>query len=519
MAAKNGRKDKTPAPARPLSSDRKLRIELIGNIKEKWNINNNATEAIPTHIQNGRELVNWDLSMLQTVSDLANDSPEKDGLEMFRRVVEQGYQERVQEADEPKGLQQADLIYVRDYVDRSRAKTRMDKGRGKTNDVVEEDLDEEMAPAYISDAFAGSKRGRSRGAVDEEDIDKEPAAAKPNKKQRLDVIQSLEEEAKENDELSDLPQEDAQDDQPRGDFPDHVLPVDDEKTKHKKWKRGIEYYWGVQDSKDIVPEDMRPTTEKGVIRRKELEKYGKGTEGVILKALYDLAHMTSGNRKGAWAQIRAKFDKRTGKKKALAFTDIDAAINFFKTGKERGEEEENEPSPEPEDRQPSLLPVAPSGLTRCSKRKTPRLLPRHTSRPRHQLQHHLSRSRPIAPDSILDLDMRVALNSLRAAETDLATARDSRDIAAFDRTEATIVLADHRRAVNLAEGEVSAAYKHIDQCRRRAWEATHGGDVEMEQGEKEGDDHDDHDEAEEGGDEGEGAGGRKELGVRDVDME
>ena len=123
--------------------------------------------------------------------------------------------------------------------------------------------------------------------------------------------------------------------------PDPILPGDSTETLNMKWKRWIEYYWNVTDTRTLVPEHMRPRGKLGEPLNRALQNYGGNnrTRGRVLELLYQLARITKEERKDlAWAEIEKKWkSRRAGSEggKALSDGDVMAALNYFRQLREQ----------------------------------------------------------------------------------------------------------------------------------------------------------------------------------------
>ncbi len=114
-----------------------------------------------------------------------------------------------------------------------------------------------------------------------------------------------------------------------------ILTTDNQETKIKLWKAWIEYYWEVEDCRDLIPEEMlQRDSDKHPLRNRDMKMYGPGRNGEVLELLYELAKITGIQlRDAAWAKIGENWKNRRGGRngnKALSLRDAQYALDHFR---------------------------------------------------------------------------------------------------------------------------------------------------------------------------------------------
>jgi hypothetical protein len=76
----------------------------------------------------------------------------------------------------------------------------------------------------------------------------------------------------------------------------------------------IEYYWEVEDCRDLIPEKMlQRDSDKYLLRNRDMKMYGPRGNGEALDLLYELAKITGTQLRGAaWAKIEESWQERRG---------------------------------------------------------------------------------------------------------------------------------------------------------------------------------------------------------------
>jgi hypothetical protein len=392
--------------------------------------------------------------MLERLCEIAGEMPGLEGLEEFQRGITEVYDGNMESVgDMPDELQQADLNAVSRCVEDYRRGKAKKKGKGRRRDDYHDDEDDENDENETADIQPRKKRKTTSA-----------------RQASVNLIPDDEEEQHGGDEHSQpsSPPPGIEDDGERVDDqegpPPPILSIDDQETHYTKQKRSISYFWGVKDSRDVIPKDLREYSGK---ERKELEKYGKKKKREILKTLYELARITKGNRKGAWAKIKEFHNARkigSGLKEWLASIDVAQALPYFTNAQQIDMDEQ----PSTLQGHQSTVPPQnqwqnkkPSSSTKPAPQPSPRRLASRTTRPS-------SRRDLPTPTTAEEFALQEALNARRTAERVLEAARDRRDAAAWAEGGWN----HHRLGVDRATMEVEEAYEQVHEAQRKRWEGS-----------------------------------------------